>query len=293
MQASLGVALACIASILFNIALVLQTHETRLAPAEQALRLSLLRSLAQRRRWLAGLALQVVGMGLQIAALSLAPLTAVQPADAVGLLYLLYLGSHDLGEVVGRRELLAAMSIVLGVVGLALAAPNRRVVDLNAPKISVWLALGALALIAIVPYLLRNSRGAGSWLTVLGAGCAFALTAFCAKLVADSLATQAWGTLVVVVVIAAFGATTGTVSEMSALQRRQAIQVAPVIFVIELLVPVALAVTVVGEHWGSSSVIIGVCLALVTTGTIALGRTPSIAKLIASRDPDSGGVPSE
>ncbi len=127
-------------------------------------------------------------------------------------------------------------------------------------------------------------RGAGSGLTVIGAGFAFALSAFCAKLLADALTKQAWGSLVIVAAIAAFGGAIGTLSEQSALQQRQATQVAPVIFVIELLVPVGLAVTVIGESWSSSPVLIGGCLTLVTIGTIALGRTPTIAQLAASGD---------
>ena len=53
-------------------------------------------------------------------------------------------------------------------------------------------------------------------------------------------------------------------------------------FVIELLIPVGLAVTVVGEGWHSSPTWIGICLALVTAGTVALARAPTIAQLITS-----------
>jgi hypothetical protein len=57
---------------------------------------------------------------------------------------------------------------------------------------------------------------------------------------------------------------------------------APLVFVIELLIPVGLAVTVVGEDWSRSPAWIGICLTLVTAGTVALARTPTIAQLIAS-----------
>jgi drug/metabolite transporter (DMT)-like permease len=287
MKTLFGVALACVASILFNGAIVLQARETRAVPREQGLRLSLLASLLRRRRWIAGIALQLLGMGLQTAALLLAPLTAVQPADAAGLVLLLYLGSRNLGERVGRNEILAVASIVVGIVGLTVAAPRRQVTNVDAPDIAdVWLPVASLALVAVAPYVLRDWRGAGSRLTVLGAGFAFALTAFCAKLIADSLTTHAWGTLVIVAAIAAFGGAIGTLSEQSALQQRQATQVAPLIFVVELLVPVALAVTVVGEDWSKSPALIGIGLTLVTIGTVVLGRTPTIAQLIASAQGD-------
>jgi drug/metabolite transporter (DMT)-like permease len=285
MKTLLGVALACVGSMLFNGAVVLQARETRAVPQEQGLRLSLIASLFRRRRWVAGIALQVLGIAVQTSALLLAPLTAVQPAEAAGLVFLLYLGSRNLGERVGRGEILAVAAIVVGIVGLTIAAPRRRVTNVDAPEVTdLWLPLAVLALAAIAPYLPRKRRGAGSPLTVFGAGFAFALSAFCAKLAADSLAKQAWGALVIVAAIAAFGGAIGTLSEQSALQRRQATQVAPLIFVIELLVPVGLAVTVVGESWSSSPAVIGICLTLVTAGTITLGRAPTIAQLVASGD---------
>jgi drug/metabolite transporter (DMT)-like permease len=283
MQTVVGVALACLASTFFNAAVVLQAREARAVPHEQGLHLSLLASLAQRRRWLLGIALQLLAFALQTGALLLAPLTAVQPADAAGLLLLLYLGSRHLGEGVGRAEILAVVSIVCGIVGLAIAAPKRHITNVDTPDIvDVWLPLAALALAAVAPYLLRNRRDAGSRLVIIGAGFAFALSAFCAKLLADSLAKHAWASLVLVAAVAAFGGAIGTLSEQSALQRRQATQVAPLVFVIELLVPVGLAVTVVGEDWSASPAWIGICLALVTLGTVALARTPTIAQLIAS-----------
>src|SRR3981081_494328 len=176
MKTLLGVVLACVASIVFNWAVVLQARETRTVPHEQGLHLSLLGSLLRRRRWLAGIALQVFGVGLQTGALLLAPLTAVQPAEAAGLVFLLYLGARNLGERVGRSEILAVASIVVGIVGLTIAAPKRQITNVDTPGVAdVWLPLAVLALAAVAPYLLREWRGAGSRLTVLGAGFAFAL----------------------------------------------------------------------------------------------------------------------
>jgi drug/metabolite transporter (DMT)-like permease len=288
MQTIAGVMFACLASILFNAAVVLQAREARAVPPEQGLRVSLLVSLARRRAWLVGIALQLLAFGLQTAALLLAPLTVVQPADAAGLLLLLYLGARHLGEGVGRADILAVCSIVAGIVGLTLAAPQRQVTSVDpADTVNVWLPLAALAVAAITPYLLRNWRDAGSRAVIFGAGFAFALSAFCAKLLADAITRHAWGTLLLVATIAAFGGAIGTLSEQSALQRRQATQVAPLVFVIELLIPVGLAATVVGEDWSRSPAWIGICLALVTAGTVALARTPTIAQLIPSGQLDT------
>jgi drug/metabolite transporter (DMT)-like permease len=276
----IGVVLACLASCLFNAAIAIQALEARKVPQQYGLRLTLLRRLISRPRWLGGTALAVLALPLQTLALLFAPLTVVQPCDAAGLLLLLYLGTRMLGERVGTREVAAVVAIVAGIVTLTVAAPHRLVTHVDGEGILVPLLVVAAA--ALVPFVLHRVLGAGSIVVVFGAGAAFALTAFCLKLVADALSRQAWAALLLVLAIAAVGALVGTLSEQTALQRRQATQVAPIIFVVEMLVPVGLAVTVVGENWSSSTGVIVVALALVVAGVVALGRTPQVAGLLGS-----------
>jgi drug/metabolite transporter (DMT)-like permease len=274
-----GVALAALASVLFNSAIVIQASEARAVPDEYGLRLSLIGKLLRRRRWLLGAALGLTAFPLQTIALLWAPLTAVQPADATGLLVLLFLGSRLLGERVGRREVLAVVCIAVGIVILTIAAPKRQVTQVDGAD--VLLPMGVIALVALAPLLFRKWIGAGSMAVVLGAGFAFALGAFCAKIVADAIDRQAWLAVVLMVGLAALAAFAGTLTEQTALQRRPATQVAPIIFAVELLVPVALAVLVVGEDWEGSSVVgILAALALVVGGATTLGRTPTIGRML-------------
>jgi drug/metabolite transporter (DMT)-like permease len=276
-----GVALAAVASLAFNAAIVIQASEARQVPSEHGLHVSLIGRLLRRPRWLLGAALALSAFPLQTAALLLAPLTAVQPADATGLLLLLFLGSRMLGERVGRREVIAVASIVIGIVVLTVAAPKREVTQVEGLAVIVPMAI--VALVAVSPLVLRRVLGADSIMVVLGAGFAFALGAFCAKIVADAISREAWLGVALVLVIAAAAAFVGTLSEQTALQRRQATQVAPLIFVIELVVPVALAVLVVGEDWESQSLIgIVAALLLVVAGTVTLSRAPTVARLLES-----------
>src|SRR5947209_15101022 len=247
-----GLLLAALASMLFNAAVVLQATEARRVPTEHGLRLSLLGHLARRPRWLGGIALSVGAVGAQILALTLAPLTVVQPADAAGLVLLLVIGGPLLGERVGRRELAAVGGIVVGIVAIVAARPVRSMDHAaTAGLVEGLLVVGALA---AVPYVLRGWVGAHGLGVVFGAGFAFAAASFSIKLVADSLASRAWLTLGLVAGVAAAAGIAGTLSEQTALQRRQATQVAPIIFVVELLVPLVLAVTVGGESWGHQPV---------------------------------------
>jgi drug/metabolite transporter (DMT)-like permease len=276
-----GVALACLASVLFNSAIVIQASEARSVAQEHGLRLSLLGRLLRRRRWLVGAALGLTAFPLQTIALLWAPLTAVQPADAAGLLVLLFLGARMLGERVGRREVGAVAAIVVGIAVLTVAAPRREVTQVDSGD--VLFPMLAVAIVAVAPLALRRWVGADSIAVVLGAGFAFALGAFCAKIVADAIDRGAWLAAVVMVAVAGGSALVGTLTEQTALQRRQATQVAPIIFAVELLVPVALAVLVVGEDWERSSTLgIAAALALVVGGALTLGRTPTVAQLIES-----------
>jgi drug/metabolite transporter (DMT)-like permease len=274
-----GVALAALASVLFNAAIVIQAQEAREVPHDLGLHLSLIGKLVRRPRWLIGSALGLLAFPLQTVALLWAPLTAVQPADAAGLLVLLFLGTRILRERVGRREMAAVAAIVGGIVALTIAAPKREVTHVEGAD--VLLPMLAVAVLAVGPLVLRRWVGAGSIAVVLGAGFAFALGAFCAKIVADAIDREAWAGLVIGLVVAGVAALAGTLSEQTALQRRQATQVAPIIFAIELLVPVALAVLVVGEDWERSSALgIVAGLALVVGGALALARTPTVARLL-------------
>lgn len=280
-----GLLLAAFASLLFNAAVVLQASEARSVPAEHGLRLSLLGCLARRPRWVGGILLTVVAVSLQILALTLAPLTVVQPADAAGLVLLLVIGSRMLGEQVGRRELSAVVGIVLGLVAIVSAGPARLVAHPSAAAlVGGLLVLGALA---AAPYLLRRHAGPQGLMVVFGAGFAFAAAAFSMKLVADSLASGAWLSLGLGAGVAATFGVAGTLSEQTALQRRQATQVAPIIFVTELVVPLVLAVTVGGESWGTSPLAlctIGGGLGLLIISVVSLMRAPAVSELLAGQD---------
>src|SRR3954452_15099089 len=156
---ALGAGAACGAACMYNGGLDLQALEARETDRAGGLRPSLLRRLVARPRWLAGTALNVLGWPLQAAALVLAPLTVVQPALAFGLLPLLVIGAHRLGERVGPRPLAAAPAIVGG--GAARAALAPELSTRHAGAASVAAVLGALGAGALLPYALRRGARVG------------------------------------------------------------------------------------------------------------------------------------
>ncbi len=235
---ALGIVVAVGASLLYNASIAFQALEARGVSHEHSLRPSLIGKLVRNRRWLGATALGLVGWPLEIAALLLAPLTVVQPCLASGLILLLWLGVTEAG---GERPACGSASrsprSSLGVAGVALAAPERTTDHAGTGAIA--LALGLVAIPIAAPYLLRGRTSAIGLLAVISAGCGYAWTAIASKLLTDELAA---GTLLIAVAwLATAAASEGLalLSEMSALQRRPATHVAPVMFAVQILVPVA------------------------------------------------------
>ncbi len=266
-------------------------------PGEHGLRLSLIGRLVRNRRWLGATALGLLGWPLEIVALLLAPLTVVQPCLAAGLILLLWLGVTRLGESPGTREGVAVAAIVVGVAGIAWAAPERTTEHAGAAGVAFALVLVAIPVLA--PYALRlllsphggGENAATSGIGVLGglatvsAGFGYAWTAIASKLLTDELAA---GTLLVAVVwLASAAASEGLalLSEMSALQRRPATRVAPTMFAVQIIVPVLLAPLIFGEKWGDTPLGGAALLAFVAVaigGTVLLAGSKTVAAVIES-----------
>jgi drug/metabolite transporter (DMT)-like permease len=279
----LGILCAVGASVLYNTSIALQALEARDVPHEHSLRVSLIGKLVRNRKWLGATALGLVGWPLEIVALLLAPLTVVQPCLASGLLVLLWLGVTRLGERLGPREYAAVVAIAAGVAGVAWAAPDRTT-D-HAATWAIALALGLVALPALAPYLLRGRASAAGTLAIVSAGFGYAWTAIASKLLTDELAA---GTLLIAAAwLATAAASEGLalLSEMSALQRRPATHVAPVMFAVQVLVPVILAPLIFGEKW-STTPLDGVALVafmlVALAGTVLLAGSKAVAAVLES-----------
>jgi hypothetical protein len=280
---ALGIAAAVGASLLYNTSIALQALEAREVPGEHALRPSLLGRLVRNRRWLGATGLGLLGWPLEIAALLLAPLTVVQPCLVSGLILLLWLGAKKLGEAPGLREGVAVGAIVAGVAGVAWAAPERTT-D-HAGTAAILLALGLVAIPIALPYLLRRKGAAIGLLAVLSAGCGYAWTAIASKLLTDELAVGA--VLVAFAWLATAIASEGLalLSEMSALQARPATHVAPVMFAIQVLVPVLLAPLIFGESWAATpagGAALVAAMALAVAGTVLLAGSRAVGAVIES-----------
>jgi drug/metabolite transporter (DMT)-like permease len=281
MTLALGILAAVGASTLYSLGVAFQAMEAKEAPQEVSLRLALAWRLVRSGRWLFGTGLSILGFPLQLLAVHLAPLVVVQPALATGLIVLMLAGERMLGERPGRYEYICVCAIVVGVAGAAIFAPQNTTETAAPWKIALVLSLvGALAL---VPYVLRLFKHPLAGMTIFCAGCAFAWSGIATKLSANDLWT---GPLFIGLLWAASTAPAsgvGTLSEMSALQSRPAIQVAPVVFVTQTVIPVIVAPILFGEYFDKTPLqgwpLVASLLVLVA-GAGALARSPLLLAMM-------------
>ena len=293
----LGIAAAVGASTLYSLGIALQALDAREAPHEEHLRPALVVGLVRRSRWLLGTGLSILGFPLQVLALMLAPLVVVQPALATGLLVLLFLGQRMLGEHAGRYEHFAMAAIVVGVAGIALTAPARSTVH-TSQKLTITLVLVAIGLASLLPYVLHVIARSPALITMIGAGLGFAWSGVATKLASDDLSNGHLGLAAAWALSTAAASGVGVLSETSALQMRPAIQVAPVVFVTQTVVPVILAPLLLGESFAATplhGVPLGASLAVLIVGAALLARSPLLLALMApqavSDDSDSTASP--
>ncbi len=275
-----GVLVALAAAALYGVAVGLQAFEARRAPAEHRLRFALLGRLSRRPLWLAGAATGVLGWGLQAVALSFAPLTVVEPTLAASLVFLLVFGVRALGEHVGAREALGVLAVSLGLAGLGWAAPSHSTRHVGGIALVVTLAL--LTAIVVAPYAIAVRRHAPVLLVAASAGVAYAFAGLGTKFATDEVHRSAW--VAAIAWLLALGAVSavGQLNEMSALQQRPVTQVAPVVFGLNVLVPVALAPLLAHETWGRSTGIRAVLVAsltLVVAGMVTLARSKAVGAI--------------
>jgi drug/metabolite transporter (DMT)-like permease len=287
---ALGIVAALAASVLFAGGLAMQAVEARTTGVEHALRLSLIRRLIHRPRWLIGTGLVALGWPLHAAALLWAPVTVVQPVLAFGLVILFGIGARILDEHVTRRQLLGTVAIVGGVAGLAAAAPARS--GTHAASGPLAAAMVGVAAVAVAPYLFGPRLRAHGVALSASAGVAFAFSALATKLVADQLSGTTKVLAVAWLACACAGAAIGTLSEMTAFQTRPATRVAPIVFVLDTVLPVVIAPWLFREHWGADDEIVAalaVSLALVALGVAIVAGSPEVGTLVASAEGSGSG----
>ncbi len=239
---------------------------------------SILLGAVRRAPGLLSISLGVLGWVLEIAALTLIPLTLARILNVAGLGLLLGLTRWFLKEPLGRREVLGVGFIAIGVTAASFAPP--RLGDIP-PGLTQWLLLlVVLGSASVLPYALKAMRRpVGAVMGGTTAGLAYALSGMLNKGVADAAQP-------VVVVLPLILLTAGTIvfgllsfaTELEALRTGYASVVVPVILAIHTVVPIACAPLLFGEAWPAGILpraLLGGGILFALIGTVVLSSSPS------------------
>lgn len=121
--AGFAVGVALLATTAYHLGLILEKRAlVRLPPIDARHAVRLLRTLLTAPAWLTGFALMLCGFGLQVVALSKAPVSVVQPVLGSGIVILLVLSRLVLGEMLGRLELACVLAMAAAIAAIALSA---------------------------------------------------------------------------------------------------------------------------------------------------------------------------
>ena len=281
-----GVGLAVLSALAFNVAFVVQKQALSGMPAVHAVRtVHLARTLMSSPRWMGGFLLSLTGTGLQVLALGRAPLAVVLSIVASGIVVLLVLSHYVLHEHLGRLEwvgiagvggslLLVCLSLESSTTGVGTNSSWLRVAGAALP--TVVLAGAALAVAT------RRTRRSAPFFG-LSAGLAYGMA---------NLATKSVGLLVEdrgltgaipralrapdVYLLGLFAAG-GLIVFQTGLQRGRAAVVVPISNVIATAYPVAVGMVIFGEPlpapaWRTLARFAGFGGVLVGTAVLSAGR---------------------
>lgn len=112
-------------------------------------------------KWLAGLGLIAVGAGLQLFALTMAPVTVVQPVGILAVPWSVLLASRIYRHPITRMTWLAVGLTVLGVVGFTIVSSTSATGDSDFSYWSVMASFGVVCLVGIA--LAMAARRAPGW----------------------------------------------------------------------------------------------------------------------------------
>ncbi len=282
MTFAIGLLAALLASVCFNVGIVVQALDAREAPREEGMRLTLIARLLKRRRWLLGLFVGFLGFPLQILAFADAPFVVVQPALAVGLLLLLALGVRMLGERVGPAEVSGVIAITVGIGLLAWGAPDHT--EQHRSALDVTAVMAVLLVLTFVPYVARGRLREAAMPIILSSGLGFAAGNIASKLLSDNVNDRHWLAAALWLALIALTGVFAILGEMTSLQRAPATRAVPVSFGVQTFLPILLEPLFLRESFDSadfSGIPIVVGMLLMLFGILAVARTRAVSALAA------------
>jgi drug/metabolite transporter (DMT)-like permease len=153
----LGILLAIVTSLMWNIAPIVQKEALgTMERIDLGGVLGQTRALFKNRRWLAGFSLSLIGGLTYLLATQLAGIVVVQPLMNVGLIALVVLSHHRLGEEIDTRAIVGVIVLILTPVFIAFGGVTEPIMFTSYGDVLLYTAI----LLVLVAIMLPSTRRA-------------------------------------------------------------------------------------------------------------------------------------
>jgi drug/metabolite transporter (DMT)-like permease len=280
----LAIILALVGAVLFAFGTVLQQKGAMEEAGDENLGAGGLVRLLRRPVWLLGVAIDGAGYACQAAALGIGTIVVVQPLLVLSVVFALPIGARLTNQRVGRREILGAVAVVIGLVLFTLISnPEGGRDDATDRAWIIGAAItGGVALALVLAS--RGSRTPGVRAALIGtaSGVLFGFIAALTKATVDRLDD---GIVAVLADWHLYGLIGTSVIAFALMQAALATgALAPAlstVMVFETIVGVACGIWMLGEElheaaWGTAVSVVS--LAIVVAGLVALSRSQGAAE---------------
>jgi drug/metabolite transporter (DMT)-like permease len=219
-----------------------------------SLSLKQLASLVVKPQWLSGTAFMALGIGLQLAALSLAPLIVVQPIGAIALVITSVLNARVTKTRLNRGTILAISLCTFGIaafVSMASGVANETV--LNDDRLREVLSVLGVILVLFIVLFFTLGKHAKALTYVVGAGVLYGFVATLAKVVIQRIYQAQFEWLTFFCLLALLGAVAlGSWFVQNAYASGPPDLVIAGLTVIDPLVAVSIGIVILGEATAAS-----------------------------------------
>ncbi|MHB8895051.1 MAG: hypothetical protein ACYC99_07740 [Candidatus Geothermincolia bacterium] len=287
MKTGAGILIAITSALLFNHAVYRMKICVEVLPKIEAkFSWAVVKSFVTNWPWLSAQIENIAGFILYAIALSIIPVSIVEPITAGGIVLLVYLAIRQLGEKVRPRDCAAIGMTILGIILISLSL-ERGVVE-TAPNYHLFWIFAAVILGIVIAAPLLTSRKSANALAValaVAGGLLDGIAGVFTRLVMINWGNDFKSTLLLMIVciltyVSAF------VILQAGLQRGKAIVVAPVYNGIMELVPIVVGIIALNESFpkvnGKTDIFLStlriLAFALILAGTLLLASRAEEAK---------------
>jgi len=289
LSASVGIAAAVAAALVFGVTSVAEQRSTKRVKQERTGSPRILLDLVRQPLWDLAIIGTVIGFALQVVGLKYAPLAVVEPILVFDLVFAVLISAY-LRRSADPVMLAGVLACAAGVAGfLVIARPTAGTGTVSLSE-AIWLAIGAVGAVAGCLVVGQSSETLRPLGMALATGVCYGLSAFLIKLVTSEASHGGLGHVLTSwpVYALAIAGPVGFVLNQDAFQSGTFI--APVMALItaaDPLISIALAAVLLNERLSSSPAAIAgevICLILMTAGIIEIARhSPQAIKNAASQ----------